>query len=190
MAYITSPELKNYLGISTDTDDIILLAMIERAEGIIEAYTGRLFEAETATKYFTIDNVEGRWLYLWGYDLLTVTKLTNGDASSTELTSGQYRLEPRNENPKWAVRLDEDYDWEFDDSDSEVAIAGTWGYSATPPYDIEHACVRLAAYLYRQKDTSAEIDRPLITGDGVTIMPSNLPNDVKTILDKYRRRIA
>lgn len=190
MAYITNAELKEYLGITTNTDDSILEALISRATGIIEAYTGRKFEAETATKYFTIDNVEGRWLYLWGYDLLTVTTLTDGDADATVFTSGQYRLEPRNETPKWAIRLDEDYDWDFDDSDSEISVAGTWGYSATPPYDISHACVRLAAFLYRQKDTSAEIDRPLMTGDGVTIMPSNLPNDVKAILDKYKRRIA
>ena len=85
--------------------------------------------------------------------------------------------------------MNEDYTWEFDDSDDEISIAGTWGYSATPPADIAHACVRLAAFLYRQKDTSADIDRPLMTGDGVTIMPSAIPQDVKSILDNYRRRI-
>jgi hypothetical protein len=78
----------------------------------------------------------------------------------------------------------------MDDSDSEVSIAGTWGFSTTPPYDIKHACTRLAAFLYRQKDTSADIDRPMITGDGVTIMPSSIPQDVKSILDNYKRRIA
>lgn len=190
MAYITIAELKDYLGITTDTDDSILTTFIERAQGVIEGYTGRVFEAETATKYFTIDNVEGRWLYLWGYDLLSVTTLTDGDADSTEFTSGQYRLHPRNETPKWAIRLNEDYDWDFDDSDSEISVAGTWGFSTTPPYDIKHACVRLAAFLYRQKDTSSDIDRPMITGDGVTIMPSSIPQDVRSILDNYKRRIA
>jgi uncharacterized phiE125 gp8 family phage protein len=188
MAYITIAELKDYLGISTATDDSILTSLIERAQGVIEAYTGRKFEASTATRYFTNQSIEGRWLYLWGYDLLTVTTLTNGDG--TEIAAANYRLEPRNETPKWAIRLDEDYTWEFDDSDDEISIAGTWGYTATPPNDIVHATIRLTAFLYRQKDTSADIDRPFVTGDGVTIMPSQIPNDVKAILDQYKRRVA
>ncbi|MGB3988074.1 MAG: hypothetical protein WBK67_00020, partial [Minisyncoccales bacterium] len=63
-------------------------------------------------------------------------------------------------------------------------------YSATAPLDIQHACVRLTAFLYRQKDNSADIDRPMITGDGVTIMPTNLPADVTRLLDRYKRRVA
>jgi len=188
MSYVDKSAIKEYLGITQNDDDALIEVLIDRAEKIIEAYTGRIFEAETATKYFDTDNIEGRWLYLWGYDLLTITKLTNGD--SVELTSDQYRLEPRNENPKWAIRLHEDYTWEFDDSDDEVSIAGTWGYSATPPDNIQHACIRLTAFLYRQKDTSSDVDRPIMTGDGVTIMPTNLPSDVRLMLDGYKRRIA
>jgi hypothetical protein len=188
MAYASIAEVKAYLGITVSTDDTLIEALIDRAKGIIESYTGRVFESETATKYFDTDNIEGRWLYLWGYDLLTVTTLTNGDG--VEIASANYRLEPRNETPKWAIRLDEDYTWEFDDSDDEISVAGTWGYATTAPYDIEHATVRLTAFLYRQKDTSADIDRPFVTGDGVTIMPSNLPADVKSILDKYKRRVG
>jgi hypothetical protein len=187
MSYVTNSEVKQYLGISVSTDDSLIDSFIDRAQGVIESYTGREFEATTATKYFDTDNIEGRWLYLWGYDLLSVTTLTNGDG--TELTSEQYRLEPRNETPKYAIRLNEDYTWEFDDSDDEVSILGSWGWSTNPPNDIIQACIRLAAFLYRQKDTSADIDRPLVTGDGVTTMPSAIPQDVKSILDNYRRRV-
>jgi hypothetical protein len=162
--------------------------LLTRAEGIIDAYTGRHFEAETATKYFTIDDIDGQNLYLWGYDLLSVTKLTNGDGM--EIASGSYRLFPRNDNPKWMIRLDEEQSWNFTDADSEISVAGTWGFSATAPADITHACIRLAAFLYRQKDTSADIDRPMVTGDGVTIMPSGLPADVQKLLDRYKRRAA
>lgn len=188
MAYTSIAEVKDYLGISSSTDDTLIESQIERAQSIIEAYTGRVFEAQTATKYFDTDDIDGRWLYLWGDDLLTVTKLTNGDG--VEIVSANYRLEPRNESPKWAIRLDEDYTWEFDDSDSEITVAGTWGYSTSAPDNIVHACIRLTAFIYRQKDTSADIDRPLVTGDGVTIMPSSIPHDVKAILDMYKRRIG
>jgi len=189
MAYAELYEVKQYLGIGDeDGDDGLLSEIIARAQAFIEAYTGRVFEAVTATKYFSTDSIEGRYLRLWGYDLLTVTTLTNGD--NTEIAAANYRLEPRNETPKWQIRLDENTNWEMTNSDSEVSIAGTWGYTATVPADINHACVRLVAFLYRQKDTSADIDRPLVTGDGVTIMPSGLPQDVKSILDSYRRRVA
>jgi len=192
MAYASIGDLKDYLGIATSTydDDLLLDGFLDRAESIIESYTGRVFEAETATKYFDSTCIEGQRLHLEGYDLLTVTKLTNGDTSATEITSAHYKLEPRNDNPKWAIRLDSDTTWEFDDDDSEIMVAGTWGYSTTVPADIKHACIRLAAFLYRQKDTGADIDRPLVTGDGVTIMPSGFPQDVKALLDKYKRRIA
>ena len=188
MAYTTPADCKAYMGIIASTDDTLIGNLITRATAIINNYTGRVFEAETATKYFDHDDVEGRELYLFGYDLLTITTLTNGDG--TVIASANYRLEPRNETPKWIVRLDENTTWEFDDSDSEISIAGTWGYSATVPADIAHASIRLVTFLYRQKDTSADVDRPLVTGDGVTIMPTNLPADVKSILDPYRRRIA
>jgi len=189
MAYATSVQVKDYLGIaSTVVDDNLLGDLITRAEGLIDAYTGRTFTAVTATKYFGENCTDGQDLMLYGEDLLTVTKLTNGD--SVEIPSGSYRLFPRNDSPKWLIRLDENKSWNFSDSDSEISVEGTWGYSATAPADIIHACIRLAAFLYRQKDTSADIDRPLITGDGVTIMPSSLPSDVTRILDRYKRRVG
>jgi hypothetical protein len=188
MAYANLSNLKDYLGITTDGDDNLLSDLLTRAEGVVDAYTGRHFEAETATKYFGLDDIDGQDLNLYGYDLLTVTKLTNGNG--VEIASANYRLFPRNDNPKWLIRLDEDYSWEFDDSDSEISVAGTWGYSATAPADITHACVRLAAFIYRQKDTSADLDRPMVTGDGVTIMPSGLPSDVQKLLDRYKRRLG
>lgn len=189
MSYASTVQVKEYLGItSTVVDDNLLEDLIERAEGLIDAYTGRKFSAVTSTFYFDDSFTNGSDLNLWGYDLLTVTKLTNGDG--VEVASSDYRLFPRNDSPKWLIRLDEPQSWNFTNGDSEISVAGTWGYSATPPLDIQHACVRLTAFLYRQKDNSADIDRPMITGDGVTIMPTNLPADVTRLLDRYKRRVV
>jgi hypothetical protein len=188
MSYASLQQLKDYLGITTEGDDDLLQELIDRAAGIIDAYTGRRFEAETDTRYFQETDVDGNELPLYGNDLLTITKLTNGDG--VEITSADYRLFPRNSNPKWLIKLDESKSWSFSTGDSEISVAGTWGWSATAPADIQHACVRLSAFLYRQKDTSADIDRPMVTGDGVTIMPSGLPSDVQKLLDRYKRRIS
>ena len=188
MAYATALQLKEYLGIKEDADDLLLDGIIARSQAIIEAYTGRVFEAATATKYFDEEYIEGQDLDLWGEDLLSVTKLTNGNG--VEIVTNDYRLFPRNGLPKWRIRLDYSRSWEFSTDESEISIAGTWGYSAIAPANIQHACIRLAAFIYRQKDTSADIDRPMITGDGVTIMPSGLPADVQALLNPYKRRIA
>ena len=188
MAYANLTYLKNYLGITVTGDDNLLTNLLTRAEGIIDAFTGRHFEAVTATNYFDNSFVSGQDLNLYGYDLLSITKLTNGDA--VEIVAADYRLFPRNDNPKWKIRLDSGKSWSFSSDDSEVSIAGTGGYATVAPADIQHATIRLAAFLYRQKDTSADVDRPMITGDGVTIMPSGLPSDVQKMLERYKRRIA
>lgn len=188
MTYASLSQVKNYLGITVTSDDGLLTEIIARAEGIIDARTGRHFEAETDTKYFGADALDGALLYLWGYDLLTVTELTDGSGAVVDPIN--YRLEPRNSTHSYVIRLLNGMTWNLTDGDAEVTVTGTWGYSQTAPEDVVHACVRLSAFIYRQKDTSADVDRPLITGDGVTIMPSGVPKDVMSILDGYRRRIG
>lgn len=188
MVYADLSQVKAYMGISTSTDDALLTSMISRAEGLIDAYTDRHFAAVTETHYYTSEDVYDNDLLMFGDDLLSVTKLINGDG--VEIPSANIKLLPRNTLPKWGIHLNSGFSWSFLDSDSEIAVTGTWGYSETPPADIEHACVRLTAFMYRQKDTSADIDRPIVTGDGVTLMPTNLPSDVTRLLDRYCRRIA
>ncbi len=64
--------------------------------------------------------------------------------------------------------------------------AGGSGYFQTE-YDLIQACTRLASWLYRQKDTQADIDRPMLTGAGVTIMPSAMPKDITQLLTPYKK---
>ena len=187
MSYAELIQVKDYMGINTNTDDVLLMRLLDSASGIIDASTGRNFSAKTASYTFDAENIKGKILLLDSYDLLTVTKLTNGDGD--EIASANYVLLPRNTTPKWQIKLKSGYDWEFDDEDSVITVAGTWGYSATPPDDIVHACIRLTSFLYRQKDNSSDTDRPLVTGDGVTIMPSSLPSDVTAMLKRYQVRI-
>lgn len=200
--YVATSDLKTYLGISATTDDALLALLLARAQQYIETYTGRRFDAHTETHSFgeadiwvesgyqsnrawtntsAIATIAGRKLRL-DDDLLTVTTLTNGDG--TVITSGSYILEPQNTTPKRFIRLHTDYEWEFD-VDTFVTVAGTWGYSSTPPYDIQHACLRLAGYYYRQKDAQV-FDVTASPELGIITVPAGFPKDVKTILDAYR----
>ena len=50
-----------------------------------------------------------------------------------------------------------------------------------PMANINFACIRLAAWRYRQKDADA-FDKAAILGSGVQIVPSAMPADVKSLL--------
>ncbi|MCP4536259.1 MAG: phage gp6-like head-tail connector protein [Chloroflexi bacterium] len=195
MSYISVEELKAYLNITAAVDDMLLTTLIERAEAIWESPTmsGRVFEARTdSTRYFdSTADVEGLTLYL-DKDLCAITSITNGDG--TTVTAAQYVTQPRNDTPFWAITLKSSKGivWESDssgDSENAITIVGRWSYSTAPSSEVKHAIARLGAWLYRQKDTSADIERPFIAANGTTILPSAYPNDVTDLAFGLRRLV-
>ena len=190
MAYSTVALLKSYLGISGSGDDTLLGLLLDRATIAIESHTGWVFEAATATRYFDSEAVEGYVLWVGG-DLVGVITLTNGDDDGTVIVPADYRLLPRNEGPPYygiQMLVDTTTTWEFD-VDGEVSVLGAWGYSASPPDDIVDACVRWAAFKYRQKDAQV-FDVIAVPDAGIITIPQGIPADVKLILDKYPRWVS
>ena len=193
MAYATLPELRAYLNIAaanTD-DDALLSAALTRAQKSIDAWCGWSFEAVTATRYYDpyadVDPRDRAVLHL-DEPLLTLATLTNGD--TTAITSAQYLLEPANTSPKWRVRIKASTGlyWTCDDEDHEqsISVAGTWGYSATADGVIQQAALRLAAYMYRQRDAQV-FDVTAQPAEGILMIPQGMPKDVTVMLASYRR---
>ena len=188
--YTTLAEAKLYLGIPTATtaDDVLITSLITSAQAAIDTHCRRTFEAaaDAERTFDAIKDVSGTMLYV--DDLCAITSITNGD--SVVVAADEYVTEPRRTTPYYAIRLlaSSGVTWTYDtDPEDAITIDGRWAYSITAPADIKQACLRLTAWLYRQKDTNADADRPLLTGDGVAIMPSAIPSDVMTILRPYRR---
>lgn len=195
MAYATAAELRTYGGISSADDDALLTSLIARTTAMVENYVGFTFEASAdTTQYLDADDVRnggdvhGRDLIFptWCYSITTVT---NGD--DTTVAAANYVKIPRTA-PHYAIRLKRSAAlvWEADDdADTEqvIEVAGRWGYSTTPPADIVHATLRLALWLYRQRDNSMDVDRPILA-EGVMVLPGQWPSDVLHILDSYRWR--
>lgn len=182
MAYVTLADLKAYLKINSASDDALLNSFLAAAQAFIEgpAGAGRRFEArETATARIidAADAGDGAVLYL-DDDLAAVESITDDGAAVEDWTT-----HPRNEAPYFALK-NVSGSW-----GGAVEITGQWVYSLTPPADIAHACKRLAAWMYRQRDSSADVDRATVTGDGTTILPSAVPRDVLDICSKYRRYV-
>ena len=193
MAYATLAQIKDYLDIGADTDDVLLSALIVRAQQAIDSYTGRVFEAETETRYFERRHVDDTGFILhMDRDLLTITTLNNGGSSSTAIPATEYWLTDanggRNYGPPYhgiRLKVDSTYSWEFD-TDYWVSVAGTWGYSATAPADIVHATLRMVSYYYAQKDAQV-FDVTAIPEAGIIQVPQGIPRDVERILQPYVR---
>jgi hypothetical protein len=60
-------------------------------------------------------------------------------------------------------------------------------YVYAPMEDVFHQVRRLAKWFYEQKDNTSDIDRPIVTDAGVTLLPSALPKDVVEASIRYRR---
>lgn len=186
-AYVALAEVKSYLNITTSTDDALINASITAAIKAVNAYCRRQFEAVTATRSYNqyYARLRGTALYL-DEDLLTVTTLTNGEGTviPTTPTAG-YWLEPRNEPPYSLIRLKSAYYFNWN-TDSDITVAGTWGYSATCPEDVARATLRWAVYLYRQKDTP-DFEVTATPDGGQQVIPHGIPADIKPLLAPYRR---
>ena len=195
MAYTTRDLVTAYVGATGTGDDALIDDLILRAQKIVETFTGRIFDGTgTSTRYFdAVADVKDRTLF-FDEDVASITSIRNraDDASGSEsITTSHYVTIPRNETPYYGVKLlaSANKEWDYqDDPEKGIEVVASWRYSETAPADITQATTRLAVFLYRQKDTSSDLDRPLLTGDGVTIMPSQLPNDVRQMLEPYRKR--
>lgn len=193
MAYCSTADVKTYLDITSSDDDALLADLIGRAEEAIDSHCDRIFEAsgDTDRSFDAKRDVDGRVLWL-GYDLASVNSITNGDG--TTVASDEYTTEPRNGTPYYALRLlgSATILWESDsttgDPEDAITVNGEWAYSADAPADIEHACVRLASYYYRQKDAPV-FDTTAMPDQGIIVVPKGVPADVVKLLEPYRRLV-
>jgi hypothetical protein len=195
MAYCTLADLKLELGIETLTagDDTILSSKIVKAQQMIDAYTRRVWEAAAdTTRYYTVGvDTDGR-------DLLLDTELaaapttvkTNADATSPlTIPSTDYVLLPRNRAPYYGIRIlgNSAYDWRYTNNPEKgIEIVGKFAYSPAAPADIAQACIRLAGFLYRIKDTNA-YDVSASAETGQLVVPKGTPADVLNILKERRK---
>jgi len=186
VTYASWALVKTYLDITGTADDALGGDLVNRVTDAIDRYCRRRFVATTATR--TFDVPEGDTLFL-DDDLLSVTTLTHGDSKT--ISAADYILLPGNSTPKSMIRLRKTGTvsvWEGHSTTGDeqaVSVAGTWGYSVSPPDDVVQAAVRWAAWLYRQRDGAfGQTARPEI---GVIETPAALPVDIERLLKPYKR---
>ena len=154
--YCTLDEFKSYIvargqALAIDyIDDTVIEAIIEKVSRDIDQESQRTYYARTETHYFDVPEDSQTVLEL-GDDLLTVTTLTNGDG--TVITSSYYTLYPLNAGRYRELKLkpSSGYIWLSDsngDTDGVISVAGTWGFYATVPDNINGLCKAVARKEY------------------------------------------
>ena len=191
-AYATSTDVRQYLGVTSTSDSALMTALVLRAQTAIDNFTRRTFASTgNTTRRFTVGkDTDGRKLY-FDRDLITVNAIVNlADSTATETVStGHYITMPRNTGPYYGVELrsNSTIAWDYEtEPEMGITVSGKWGYSTVAPADIKHACVRLAAYFYRQKDAQV-FDVTASPATGQITVPQGVPADVKLILAPYVR---
>lgn len=168
-------------------NDGLLQDSLDQAESVIDNYTRRNFAGTSGTvriNRYSQRFAQNQAMYLEN-DLHTIVSLTNGDGQNIPI--GSVWLEPRNAGPPYRmVRLMSSYVYTWN-TDSDVIVAGTFGFSTVAPAAIRQATVRLAAYYYRLKDVGpADVSGQ--TDAGEVQYPLGMPKDVAIMLAPYRSR--
>lgn len=210
MVYCLPADVKTYMGGFTDADasvDTELTDLIARVQVAIDRFCLRRFEAgaDTTQYYHALDDVgigsrqvkeartwdeadDLRTLYL-DDDLCQITTITNGDGVVVGPT--QYVTLPRNRTPWYAIRLklNSNIVWTWDDTPEDaISILGRHAFSVTVPEDVKLYAIRLTAYIFKLAENyDPAMDRAQRSPDGVLLLPSMWPSDVRAGLVALRR---
>ena len=193
--YATLADMRRYLSANNDdlsgAEDDLLTDCLTIAENQIDEYTRRNFVAEAGTRHYSrwVANVRNTALYLEdGVELYALPQngtVFGGDGRSIPV--GSIWLEPRNAGPPYKIlRLFSQFVWIWN-TDGEIAIPGTWGFSLTAPPAIQSATLELAAYVYRMKDTGVT-DVAGFDQAGQMTIPRGIPESVRRRIEPYRSR--
>lgn len=196
MAYVEVSELKAYLGIKSNTDDSLLADICEEAQAAVDNICNRTFEShQHTTRYFNALDIRygGRVdafqnTLLLDFDLCELVSVKNGNGQT--IPNNVLVLLPTNFIPSYAIKIKMNtaYVWTYVGTpDVAIEVTGHWAYSIHPPTPIRAATRRLAGYMYRAKDNTAETDRSIISADGVALGAPQIPTDVTRMLEPYRR---
>jgi len=180
MAILTVNEFKTLAEITSDADDQLIEFSIAQAQGMAEAYCGRRFDEEPITEKH---DGGGYYIELSQWPVVSISEVKEYD---TVLDASDYEL--RDEH--FLMRLDsEGYITHWTTGRDSVSISYLAGYEdSTAPQDLKMAIYILAFLIYKRSKMSNWPETSRSFEGGSLNWADDIPNVVKTTLDKYRSK--
>ncbi len=199
MDLTTLANAKQWLGISSDTDDALLARLITAASFFIETYLSRRLGSQD---YVEIrDGTGGQVMNFREYPVTAVSWVAVNGVSLP--------LAPDTVNPGYRFTRTQIIlqGHRFTQGWGNVTLNYTAGYGLRTggwlkdpwrtapqpdgsipwvPFDLEQACIELISWRYNERQHIGQSGKSL-EGANVTYSVQDLPPDVKTVLERYRR---
>jgi hypothetical protein len=178
----TLDNVKGWLSppLTTTGDDALLTRLITAASQFIQTWLNRAIASETYSE--TRDGDGGQKLVFANAPVSAVASLTIDGEAIPLAPSAHWRgyvfsptvlyLQGRRFTPGF----------------QNVAVSYTAGYDSTPP-EIEQACIELVALRYKERDRIGQVSKNL-AGEIVAFSQKDMPADVQTLIDQYRRNFT
>jgi uncharacterized phiE125 gp8 family phage protein len=170
--FTTISDVKAYLGITSATDDALLTRLIAAASQWIRSNLNRDITSQAYT-----DKLDGTGTSRVILSQFPVTAVTSVTVDGTDQAASNIAFRDA------TVALTDGT--KFTKGFANVVVTYTAGY-ATTPGDIAQACIELVAWRYKEKDRIGHASKT-IAGEVVAFQTQDVPNDVKTLLNNWRK---
>lgn len=161
--YTSTATVKTYLGGTSTADDTLIATIVTAASRFLDSYCGRTLVAGNSAAY-TFDWQHPQRLFLSPYEFATVTAVTNGDGSALAIGT-EVRTMPRTRGQTdpitWLEALIAGSKF-FQPSSTgggrqdAITVTGRLGMLAAADELLAFYATKIAAHLYRIRDTGAE----------------------------------
>lgn len=196
MDYCTRAQVKREIITEQNTDDDLIDDAIRQATDYIDRYTHTTFGVDTESQrlFHPSAHVAGSTLRI-DEPLVGITAVTN--AQGTTIPADAYTLTPLNWQAQGrritgiVIKRASGLRWYAGCPTEEtlITVTGYWGYSLGVPPAIERACIRLALFYYKQRE-SGVLDVVAVPEAGIIQMPKGFPKDVQILLRPFVQRRA
>lgn len=189
--YITVAELKSFLRIEDEVDDLEIGAAITAASRVIDEATSRQFGVVAAAEERTYDLDWDRELGLWVAeidDLMTTTDLVV-TVSGSAVASSDYLLLPRNaaaEGRPWEeLGVQSGTSPTIGAGPLTVLVEGIWGWTSCPTV-IKQAAKLQASRVFKRRDSPFGVAGSPDLGNELRLL-AKVDADVEVMIRKFRR---
>ena len=178
----TLDNVKGWLSppLASTGDDVLLTRLITAASQFIETWLNRQIASAAYTE--TRDGDGGQKLVFANAPVTAVSSLAIDGIAVSPAPDAAF--------PGYIFSPTMLYlrGWRFRRGYQNVAVSYSAGYAATPP-EIEQACIELVVLRYKERDRIGQVSKNL-AGEIVAFTQKDMPPDVQTLIDQYRRNFT